>query len=92
MKGIYLTEEGKKVIEDKIAELQEHLSTKQNDFTNHKHLCGFLDGQIDLLKEILSSATILSVEEDWDGVFNKTFSQAYIEKDYPNGVIIKPKK
>lgn len=86
MKGIYLTEEGKKAIEDRIAELQEHLSTKQKDFTNHKHLCGFLDGQIDLLKEILSSATILPVEESWEGVSRDM--SPIDEVFYPNGVII----
>jgi transcription elongation GreA/GreB family factor len=93
MKGIYLTEEGKKVIEDKIAELQEHLSTKQNDFTNHKHLCGFLDGQIDLLKEILSSATILPVKESWDTVeFSYDSPLEDLEETYPNGVVIQPKQ
>jgi hypothetical protein len=51
------------------------------------------EGQVaDELKDILSSATILPVEESWDGVFDKTFSQAYIEKDYPDGVIIQPKQ
>jgi transcription elongation GreA/GreB family factor len=93
MKGIYLTEEGKKAIEDKIAELQEHLSTKQNDFTNHKHLCGFLDGQIDLLKEILSSATILPVEESWDTVeFSYDSPLEDLQEKYPNGVVIKSKQ
>ena len=94
MKGIYLTEEGKKAIEDRIAELQEHLSTKQKDFTNHKHLCGFLDGQIDLLKEILSSATILPVEESWNlsVVSINPFKQGNLKRLYPNGVIIQPKQ
>jgi hypothetical protein len=82
MKGLYLTEEGKKVIEDKIVELEEPLNKQPaNIDTIHYKL-------IDAYKEILSSATILPVEESWDGVFDKTFSQAYIEKDYPDGVII----
>jgi len=82
MKGVYLTEEGKKVIEDKIAELEKPLNKQPaNIDTIHYKL-------IDAYKEILSSATILPVEESWDGVFDKTFSQAYIEKDYPDGVII----
>jgi hypothetical protein len=86
MKGVYLTEEGKKVIEDKIDELEKPLNKQPaNIDTIHYKL-------IDAYKEILSSATILPVEKNWDGVFDKTFSQAYIEKDYPNGVIIQPKQ
>jgi transcription elongation GreA/GreB family factor len=91
MKGIYLTEESKKEIETKIAELQEHLAIKQKDFTNHKHLCGFLDGQIDLLKEILSSAIILPVEESWDNAIDTHDIENAFVKHYPNGVIIQPK-
>ncbi len=83
MKGIYLTEEGKKEIEDLIAKL--------TDYKNKTHDI-YAVGQIYILKQILSSATILPVEKNWDGVFDKTFSQSYIEKDYPNGVIIKPKQ
>ncbi len=86
-KGIYLTQEGKKAIEDRIAEL-EILSERNGEVGNYDS-----EGQVaDELKDILSSATILPVEESWDGVFDKTFSQSYIEKDYPNGVIIQPKQ
>jgi transcription elongation GreA/GreB family factor len=95
MKGIYLTEEGKQEIEAKIAELKEHLQVKQKDFTNHKHLCGFLDGQIDLLQEILSSATILSVEESWEDVeLYPPDNESQFEKTLrlKNGVIIQPKQ
>jgi hypothetical protein len=83
MKGLYLTEEGKKVIEDYLEGL--------NTYLNPETLL-YNDGKIDLLKEILSSATIVPVEKNWDGVFDKTFSQSYIEKDYPNGVVIKSKQ
>jgi hypothetical protein len=86
MKGIYLTEEGKKEIESKIAEL-EQLSKIE---TFHASL--LVETEIQKYKEILSSATILPVEKNWDGVFNKTFSQHFIQEDYPNGVIIKSKK
>ncbi len=78
MKGIYLTEEGKKAIEDKIAELEKPLNKQPaNIDTIHYKL-------IDAYKEILSSATILPVEKNWDGVFNKTFCQHFIQEDYPN--------
>jgi hypothetical protein len=86
-KGIYLTQEGKKAIEDRIAEL-EIWSERNGEVGDYDS-----EGQVaDELKDILSSATILPVEESWDGVFDKTFSQAYIEKDYPDGVIIQPKQ
>jgi hypothetical protein len=91
MKGIYLTEEGKQDIETEIADLEEHLLIKQKEFTSHVHLCGFLQKQINLLKEILSSATILPVEEDWyhvHFVLDEAGEQLGIE--YPNGVIIQP--
>jgi hypothetical protein len=77
MKGIYLTEEGKKAIEDYLEGL--------NTYLNPETLL-YNDGKIDLLKEILSSATILPVEESWEGV-SKDISPID-EVYYPNGVII----
>ncbi|MEY3420925.1 MAG: hypothetical protein RIR48_1214 [Bacteroidota bacterium] len=91
MKGVYLTEEGKKVIEDKIAELEKPLNKQPaNIDTIHYKL-------IDAYKEILSSATILSVEESWkhighdSGVFWGTDADILLSM-YPNGVIIQPKQ
>ena len=81
MKGIYLTEEGKKAIEDYLEGL--------NTYLNPETLL-YNDGKIDLLKEILSSATILPVEESWEGV-SKDISPID-EVYYPNGVIIQPKQ
>ena len=66
MKGIYLTEEGKKEIEAKIAELE-----KENELPTHAAIPSFYKyymGRIDMLQEILSSATILPVEDNWDGI------------------------
>jgi hypothetical protein len=83
MKGIYLTEEGKKAIEDEIAELEEDLKEASNPL-----ICIDISAELNTYKRILCYATILPVEKNWDGVFDKTFSQAYIEKDYPDGVII----
>jgi hypothetical protein len=62
MKGIYLTEEGKKAIEDKIAELEE-LSKIE---TFHAGL--LVETEIQTYKEILSSATILSADKLEDGL------------------------
>jgi hypothetical protein len=78
MKGIYLTAEGKKEIEAKIAELEK--------FAIHK---GDTSPRIIMLKEILSSAIILPVEEDWNDVYDCIYS---CKSNYPNGVIIKLKE
>ena len=61
MKGRYLTEEGKQEIEANIAELEEQyfkLKGKNSDED-------YFDGARTYLKEILSSATILPVEETY---------------------------
>ena len=91
MKGIYLTTEGKKEIEAKIAELKDY-----NFATQDIHLEGNINGHLYCLNEILSSATILPVEDDWDktvpnGIEEDTIFD-YIQDKYPNGVIIKPKE
>ena len=84
MKGIFLTQEGKQEIEAKIAELekadifyQENASSlNPNNVSNST--------QLKIYKEILSSATILPVEEVWN--------RPSTNKKYPNGVIIQPKQ
>jgi len=86
MKGIYLTEEGKKAIEDKIAELE-----KEGDVWSP---CFGI--AMDVYQEIISSATILPVEENWTE-FHKATNPIYkhfkyTDVEYPNGVIIQPKK
>jgi hypothetical protein len=63
MKGIYLTEEGKKDIEDKIAELEDYTFATQD-----LYLEGSIKGHLYCLKEILSSATILSADKLEDGL------------------------
>jgi len=59
MKGIYLTEQSKQEIEAKIAELETIRNESSSD-NNDYYL-----GRLKELEEILSSATILPVEEDW---------------------------
>jgi len=91
MKGIYLTEEGKKAIEDKIAELE-----KEGDVWSP---CFGI--AMDVYQKILSTATVLPVEESWENIESKLDSNVYrptlkgnlplrINK-YPKGVIIEPK-
>jgi hypothetical protein len=88
MKGIILTPEGKQEIEAKIAELErDKLIIKDPILLN-----GIIANKI-LLKTILSSATILPVEESWE-ITKRT--QLYdlphfLIRTYPQGVIIKPK-
>jgi len=93
MNGIYLTEEGKKEIEAKIAELQ-----KENELPTHAaipSLYKYYQGRIDMLQEILSSATILPVEESWNDVLGNTERDDCVyscKSNCPNGVIIEPKE
>lgn len=85
MKGIYLTEEGKKAIEEKIAELE-----KSNSWDETENAMIF--ARSELYKEILSSATILPVEDSWNNLSNNTFDRANNCEIYPQGVIIQPKQ
>ncbi len=57
MKGIFITEEGKKEIEAILAEL-ENLEKKTNDI--------YVVGQIYILKQVLKSATIISHYQIYD--------------------------
>ena len=100
MKGIYLTQEGKQGIESKIAQLEKH------KFQNpHVPADGIILGTIYQLKEILTSATILPVEESWHQLFAKNMISAtydtkfkedtladVFEKEQFQGVIIQPKQ
>lgn len=89
MKGIYLTEEGKKAIEDRIAELEVKRDEAAED--NDEIYANSCIGQIFAYYEILSSATILPVEESWEGVSRDM--SPIDEVFYPNGVvIIQPKQ
>jgi hypothetical protein len=101
VKGIYITEEAKKELEAKVAELekskmilQRAVSTDPNfgemQRTAHTKYCT----EVDTYKEILSSAVILPVEESWAD-FNYWTTGKDCPKDkkthFPNGVIIEKK-
>lgn len=81
MEGIFLTEKGKKAIEDKIAELEE--TYREYASWEEKY------GELQTLKEILESAIILPVEESWENVIDIHDPEGICKKYYPNGVIIK---
>ena len=90
MKGIYLTEEAKKAIEDKIVELENYTYATQNIWIEGQN-----SGMLKILEEILSSATILPVEESWENALTNTEVTDCIyssKMNYPNGVIIKSKE
>jgi len=89
MKGIYLTPEAKQEIEAKIAELEiKRDEAAKNDDEVYANSC---IGQIFAYYEILSSATILPVEESWQNIAHST-TVSFYEFDFPQGVIIQPKK
>jgi hypothetical protein len=79
MKGIYLTEEGKKEIEYRVAELEAKLKIEKKYIYPDTKWVDKADQEIDLLKEILNSSPILPTR------ISKS-------KDYPNGVITIPKQ
>jgi hypothetical protein len=76
MKGIYLTEEAKQEIEDKVIFLISMGASEQI---------------INKLKKILESAKILPVEDSWDTVNGKSDYGLSDKEFYANGVIIKNK-
>jgi hypothetical protein len=86
MKGIFLTEEGKQEIETKIAEIEKQMD-KNREFASVFYA---LSGRNLMLKEILSSATILPVEKSWENV-NDMLSINTLPISYKQGVIIQPK-
>jgi hypothetical protein len=98
MKGIYLTPEGKQEIEAEIAELEMINNLPTSD--NNNFYKDYFFARISVLKKILSSATILPVEESWEkleenlleGLHEHTKLEDVISIDYPNGVIIQPKQ
>ena len=88
MKGIYLTQEGKEEIEANIAQLEEY---KDSDECNDPRDWSFVLGKQATLEEILSSATILPVEESWYELnISAVQPEQKLDGKYPSGVIIKP--
>jgi hypothetical protein len=88
MNGLYLTEEGKMAIEDKIAELEAKRDGAAED--NDVVYANSCIGQIFAYYEILSSATILPIAERWSIV--DSINPITKRQIYPDGVIIQPKQ
>jgi hypothetical protein len=100
MKGIYLSEEGKKEIEAKIAELEKHIENviKIADIASDKTY-GISKTYLEIefrtkqntLKEILASAIVLPIESNMSYVKSYDFVDEF-DVEYPQGVIIQPKQ
>jgi hypothetical protein len=96
MKGIFLTEEGKQEIKARIADLEQY-AHKESDVDGiqfsspDSFYIGERSGEILILKEILSSATILPVRQTWEDteIANDILPISDLADYYPNGVIIK---
>jgi hypothetical protein len=94
MKGIYLTQEGKEKLEDRIAELEKW--SKRNGKVGEYDAEGMMASE---LKEILSSAIILPVEESYNSIqhfetleYGTIIRKHFLMANYSQGVIIQPKQ
>ena len=94
MRGIYLTEQGKQEIEAELIGIENEVINYAED-----DLCDIasIQTRYHTLKEILSSAIILPVQESWKSMVEGDDDyEHYIENiicfptSYPNGVIIQP--
>jgi hypothetical protein len=89
MKGIYLTEEGKKTIEDRIVELQNRIQNEKDCENPIEYLLGEWQGKVIVYKQILSSTeyepNIYTKEDMFESfsryAFSSTSSQPYNEKE-----------
>jgi hypothetical protein len=91
--SIYITQQKKEELEARISELDTIRNESSSD-NNDWYL-----GRIKVLKEILSEAIVLPVEESWDNRFDALYDAAnecelmyYLSQNLPNGIIIKPKE
>jgi hypothetical protein len=87
MRGIYITEEGKREIEGKIAKLEEQLGSKEM----YQTLWYGLNYEKLMLKQILSTATILPIEDSW-GNIKDMLDINTLPISYKQGVIIETKE
>jgi ASC-1-like (ASCH) protein len=87
MNGIYLTQEGKKEIEDRIVELENTQSITEDTLIWNKCV-----NEKNLLKEILLVAKILPVEKSWENIAESSREMSLenlLISNFENGVIIK---
>jgi ASC-1-like (ASCH) protein len=87
MNGIYLTQEGKKEIEDRIVELENTQSITEDTLIWNKCV-----NEKNILKEILLVAKILPVEKSWENIAESAREMSLenlLISNFENGVIIK---
>lgn len=89
MKGIYITEEGKKDLLERIDSLEKIIVNCL--LPEQQSVRDLLEQELFIKKEILSSATILPVESNMSYVKSYDFVDEF-DTEYPQGVIIQPKQ
>jgi hypothetical protein len=89
MKGIYLTPEAKAEIEAIITNLKKPALHYDGIYVSER-----AEERMEVFEEILSSATILPVEESWeDACWELPFYiKQQLENNFSTGVIIQPKQ
>jgi hypothetical protein len=101
MKGVYLSEEGKKEILDKITELEKHIENviRVREIASDEKYDTYLEVEFktkkNMLKEILASALVLPVYNNWEDVdFFPPDNESQTDKllKLKNGVIIQSKQ
>ncbi len=90
MKGIYLTTEAKQELEAKLKQIRFNDRSDHED--NEDYLLKKFELEQDFIDNLLSSATILPIEESWDDVPLSFWYKNGSKRLYPNGVIIKTKE
>ena len=90
--SIYITEQKKKELEAKIAELECEKLKHEIQSSFDLVWVSKTTQTIDLLKEFLLEAIVLPVEESWEDCLSNTERDDCVnscKNNYPNGVIIK---
>jgi hypothetical protein len=89
---IYLTDESKQELEIELIKIDLEIQQQKSFEFPIDYLLGELEGKKTIIQSILSSATILPVEESWRkcGVVNRE-DREYVTHEYPKGVIIQSK-
>jgi hypothetical protein len=86
---IYLTAESKQELEIELIKIDLKIQQQKSFEFPIDYLLGELEGKKTIIQSILSSATILPVEESWDDV---NYHNIRKYNTHSNGVIIQPKQ
>ncbi len=91
----YITEETRQELEIKLVKIDFDIQAQKSFKFPVEYILGELEGEKRTIQQLLSSATVLPVEESWED-FDKATNAMYKHfkstgVEYPNGVIIEPK-